>query len=55
MQLGDLALDQRHEPDTGETQLLEEGRDIFLIAGQPVESLGQHHVETTLATSYRRC
>jgi hypothetical protein len=49
MQLGDVPLGQRDDLHAGEAQMLEQGRDIGLVAGDAVERLGQHDVELPLA------
>ena len=45
MQLADLALGRRHQPHARERQLLEQGRDMLLVAAEPVQPLGQHYLE----------
>ena len=45
MQVADLALGQRDDPDAGERQPLEQAGHILLIARQPVERLGHDDVE----------
>ncbi|KIZ41939.1 hypothetical protein OO17_13880 [Rhodopseudomonas palustris] len=45
MQLADLAFSQRYDRYAGELQMLEESRDIGLVAGDAIQSFGQHHVE----------
>ena len=45
MQLADLAFRQGEDADAGEGQLLVEGGDVFLVARQAIERLGNHHIE----------
>ena len=45
MELADLALGQGHDPHAAEAQLLEQGGDVLLVAGEPVERLGDDDVE----------
>ena len=45
VQLVDLALGQRHQFDAGEGEVLEQGGDVLLVAGEPVEGLGDDDVE----------
>ena len=45
MELGDLTLGDGEQADAGEAQPLEQSGDVFLIARQPVERLGQNDVE----------
>ena len=45
MQLADLALGNRDEPNAAEAELLIEGCHVFLVARQPVEGLGDDDVE----------
>ena len=49
MQLADLALGHRHQPHAGEGQLLEQAGGVLLVAAQPVQRLGDHHLEPTAA------
>jgi len=44
-----LALAERHETNPGELQALEQGGDILLIAGKPVERFRDNNVEGRLA------
>jgi len=45
MELADLALGQGEDAHPAEAQLLVEGGDVLLVAGQPVEGLGHDNVE----------
>ena len=45
MQLADLAFGEGDDGNAREAQMLEQRGDIGLIAGDPVERLGQHYVE----------
>jgi hypothetical protein len=45
MELADLALGQCHDLDAAERQLLEESRDVLLIARDAVERLRDDNVE----------
>src|SRR5690606_3711555 len=45
VQLADLALGQRDDRHAGELQMLEQCRHIGLVAADPVQRLGQYHVE----------
>ena len=47
MKLCDLALAQRENLNAGEAEMLEQGRDIGLVAAQAVQRLGQHNIEFT--------
>ena len=47
VKLADLALGEGDDGNAGEAQMLEQRGDIRLIAGNPVQCLGQHHVEQT--------
>ena len=48
VQLADLPLGQRYQPDSLEAKLLEEGRHILLVAGKAIESLSHHDVENPI-------
>lgn len=45
MQLADLALGQRDDRHPGEFEVLEQRRNISLVAADPVQRLCHHHVE----------
>ena len=45
MQFADLAFGQREQPHPGEPQPLQESGDVFLVARQAVEGLGDDDVE----------
>jgi hypothetical protein len=49
MQLADLPLRQRDEPDAGEAQPLEQRRHVLLITRQTVQRLRHNHLEGSLA------
>jgi hypothetical protein len=49
MELIDLAFGQRHQFDASKGEKLEQGGNVFLIPGQPVEGLGYHDVEDPFA------
>ena len=45
MQLADRAFRQRHELDAVEGDRLEQGGDVFLVARETVERLGEDDIE----------
>ncbi len=45
MQLGDVALGKRDDAHAGETEVLEQGRHVRLVATDPVQRLGQYDFE----------
>ncbi|EHH67171.1 hypothetical protein GMO_26010 [Gluconobacter morbifer G707] len=47
MQVCDIALGEGDDPHAGEGHPLEQARDIFLVARQPVHGFGQHDREAT--------
>ena len=49
MELGDLTLSQRDYADSGEVQPLVHRGDILLIAGEPIQSLGQDDIKRRFA------
>ena len=49
MELIDLAFGQCHQFDSSKGEKLEQGGNVFLIPGEPVEGLGDHHVEEPIA------
>jgi hypothetical protein len=44
MQVADLALSQRHDPDAREDHLLEERRDVLLVAADAVKGFRHHDI-----------
>ena len=55
MHLVDLALGDRHDRNTGKAQALVESGNVLLVAGKPVQRLGQHHVEPAPAGVLHQC
>lgn len=45
VQLGNLALGERHDPAAREARHLEEAGDVLLVAAEAVEALGQDHAD----------
>lgn len=45
MQLGDLAIGQGDDRHAGKAQAFEETGDVFLVATEPVQGLGQNQIE----------
>jgi hypothetical protein len=48
MQDADLALAERHKPDSGKLQAPEQRGNVLLIAGEAIERFGDDDVESRL-------
>ena len=45
MQVPDVAFRDGDDPDARERQPLEQASGVFLVAREPIERLGEHHIE----------